>query len=161
AAAAVSDVDVVVGVAGVNLPLGADRARDRRKIADRGIVGIKPGIAAVEVAQPEPAGARNGAFERLGAAPPQIERSLPSLGRQILGGGDGAADFLVEIERILAVGARWVIVDKFAFGLAALAHQPGEQFAGDAAHAVADHRLPLGLIGTDDALLELPVVVLE
>ena len=161
AAVAVGDVDIVVGVAGVDLPLGAGDARDRREIADRGIVGVVAGIAAVEVAQSEPARLRDRALERLGAAAPEIKRAALALGRHLLGGGDRAADFLVEIERKIAVGARRVFVDELALGLAALAHQSGKDEPRKTPHAVAQHRLPLGLVGADEALLQLAVVVLE
>src|SRR5713226_3236720 len=65
AAASVSDVDVVVGVAGINLPLGSREPRYRRQVADRGKIGIKAGIAPVEIAQSETARARDRSLERL------------------------------------------------------------------------------------------------
>ncbi|MGZ5845469.1 MAG: hypothetical protein ACXWJL_10765, partial [Xanthobacteraceae bacterium] len=83
-----------------------------------------------------------------------------ALGGDLLGRGDCAANFLIEIEREIAVGTRRVILDDFALGFA-LAGQSGKEPLGEAAHALAQHRLPFGFIGAGEALLQRPVVVLE
>src|SRR4051812_34417181 len=63
---AITDVEIVVGIGRINLPLGADGATDWRKIGNRRITRIDAGIPAVHIPQTEFTGACNHRLERLG-----------------------------------------------------------------------------------------------
>ena len=50
AAASIADVDVIVGIGGIDLSLRPDHARQRRQVTDGWEVGIEAGITTVEIA---------------------------------------------------------------------------------------------------------------